>query len=214
MNQLLLNRKWEIREYSSDSDYRSVIQEAYERINYWFPGQVEGSPPNGHYYHAAASDFWVPGQGGQFTLAEKWKIALPKDYLEFCSLFKTYTLVGRRAVTILEAKEVEEITLGLRDGEEVSQDDPYCLYRFAQVDGRPWHFIFRYSDDGVFHDIAFASYTDSDEWEILGENEAHYFSDRSFSDWLMRMIETDCVPLRHNFDDEFAESTQRIKQST
>jgi hypothetical protein len=73
--------------------------------------------------------------------------------------------------------------------------------------------MFRYSDDGVFQDVAFAAYTDADEWEILGENEARYFSDRSFSDWLKRMIETDGVPLRRNFVDEFEASTQRILRS-
>lgn len=213
MNQQIQNRKTEIREYSSNSDYRSTIQEAYDRISYWFPGQLEGMPPIGTYYRVVASDFWVPGPGGQSTLAQKWNIHLPVDYLEFCSYFRTYTLVGRRAITILDAKEIEEITMGLRDGEEVSPEDPYCLYRFAHVEGLPWHFMFRYSDEGVFQDIAFAAYTDADEWEILGENEARYSSDRSFSDWLKRMIETDCVPLRHNFEDEFAEITQRILSS-
>ena len=61
--------------------------------------------------------------------------------------------------------------------------------------------------------MAFAAYTDADEWEILGENEARYFSDRSFSDWLKRMIETDGVRLRRNFVDEFEASTQRILRS-
>jgi hypothetical protein len=70
-----------------------------------------------------------------------------------------------------------------------------------------------WTDDGVFKDVAFAAYTDADEWEILGENEARYFSDRSFSDWLKRMIETDGVRLRRNFVDEFEASTQRILRS-
>ena len=61
--------------------------------------------------------------------------------------------------------------------------------------------------------MAFAAYTDADEWEILGGNEAQYFSDRSFSDWLKRMMETDGVPLRRNFVDEFEASTQRIQRS-
>ena len=213
MNQLLQNRKTEIRLYSSDSNYFSVVHEAHERIGYWFPGHVEGRPPMGTYHHVAAADFWVPGQGGQSGLADQWKIALPADYLEFCSRFKTYTLIGRHAITILDARESEEITIALREGEEVSPEDPYCLYRFAMVEASPWHFMFRFSDDGVFQDVAFAAYTDSDEWEILGENEARYFSDRSFGDWLKRMMETDCVPLRHNFVDEFAESTQRILRS-
>ncbi len=213
MDQLLQIRKSEIRRYHTSSSYYSVIRDAHTRIACWYPGQLCGRPPMGTLHQVAASDFWVPGQGGHADLSKRWKIALPEDYLEFCSLFKTYTLVGRQAVTILDVKEIEEITLGLRDGDEVSPDDPYCLYRFAQVEGSPWHFMFRYSDDGVFQDIAFASYTDSGEWEILGENEAHYGSDPSFCVWLKRMIETDCVPLRHNFDDEFAESTQRIKPS-
>jgi len=213
MKELLNARKTELREYSSNSDYCSVIQEAYDRIEYWFSAQVEGRYPDGSYYRVVASDFWVPGLGGQSTLAQKWKIHLPVDYLEFCSYFKTYTLVGRRAITILDAKEIEEITMGLRDGEEVSPEDPYCLYRFAHVEGLPWHFMFRYSDEGVFQDIAFAAYTDADEWEILGGNSDRYFSDKSFSDWLHRMIETDCVPLRSNFEDEFADSTQRILSS-
>ena len=213
MNQLLQNRKTEIRLYSSDNNYFSVIQEAYERIGYWFPGQIEGRPPMGTYYHVAALDFWVTGPGGQSALADQWKITLPADYLEFCSLYKTYTLIGRNAITILGAREVEEITLALRVGEEVSPEDPYCLYRFAMVEASPWHFMFRYSDDGVFQDVAFAAYTDADEWEILGGNEAQYFSDRSFSDWLKRMMETDGVPLRRNFVDEFEASTQRIQRS-
>lgn len=210
MKHLLKIRKSETREYSSTSDYYSVIQEAYNRISYWFPKQVQGKPPAGDYYHVAASDFWVPGRGDQHTLSQKWKITLPSDYLEFCELFQTYTLIGRRSITIQDAREVEEITNGLREGEEVSPNDPYCLYRFATVEGRPWHFMFRYSDEGVFQDVAFAAYTDADEWEILGENADRYSTDKSFSAWLERMMLTDCVPLRHNFEDEFVENVKRL----
>lgn len=210
MNKLLLGRKTEIRRYSSDSAYYSVLRDAFDRIAFWYPGQLSGRAPMGTLHQVAAGDFWVKGQGKHVELSAKWKIELPEDYLDFCSTFKSYTLVGRHALTILDSREVEKITLGLRDGEEVSPEDPYCLYRFAKVEGSPWHFMFRYSDEGVFQDIAFAAYTDSDEWQILGDNQAHYFSDHSFSGWLERMIETDCVPLRHNFNDEIAESTQRL----
>jgi hypothetical protein len=210
MNHSLKNRTAEIREYSSESDYYSIVQEAYDRISCCFPMQVVGRAPIGTYHHVVASDFWVPGQGGQTDLGHKWNLALPEDYQEFCSLFKTYNLVGRHTITIIGAKEIEEITLGLREGEGVSLEDPYCLFRFAKVEGGPWHFMLRYSDEGVFQDVAFASYTDSDELEILGENAALYFSDLSFSEWLKRMIDTDCVPLRHNFKDEVIENTQRI----
>jgi hypothetical protein len=213
MNNIMTIRESETRLYASKSNYFSIVKEAYDRICYWFPNQVDGRPPIGTYHHVAASDFWVRGLGEQSKLADKWKITLPADYLEFCSNFKTYTIVGRNSITILDALEIEKMTQALRCGEDVADGDPYCLYRFAMVEACPWHFMFRYSDEGVFLDVAFAAYTDADEWEILGENEARYFSDHSFSDWLKRMIETDCVPLRHNFQDEFEDSTQRILPS-
>lgn len=210
MNQILLDRRRETRRYVTNSDYYSVLEDAYNRMAYWYPGQLCGRAPLGTLHQVAAGDFRVPGQGEQVALAEKWNIKLPQDYLDFCSSFQMYTLVGRNGLTIMDARDIEETTQHLREAEEASREDPYCLYRFASVEGSLWHFMFRYSDEGVFQDVAFAAYPASDEWEILGEDESSYLTDHSFSDWLKRMIETDCVPLRRNSRDELSELTQRL----
>jgi hypothetical protein len=71
MNHSLKSRTAEIREYSSESDYYSIVKEAYDRISISFPMRVDGRPPIGTYHNVTASDFWVSGHGKQADLAKK-----------------------------------------------------------------------------------------------------------------------------------------------
>jgi len=192
----------ERRRYSAGYDYCGQVQLVYDRCRFKYGEAVEGKPPERIGDDFEVSDFYVRGVGGHSSLGIKFGVELPLDFLKFNDLFKNYALVCRNGINLLDSDDVEDITHGLRDGEDILIESPYRIYRFAQIFGEPSHFMFRWNGDGTFRDVAFARYTDSTEVDILGNDSAIFSCDKSFSDWLERMVETDAVPLHPTLSDE------------
>jgi hypothetical protein len=207
---MLSPRFAERRRYTSEYDYGREVELIYDRCRFKYGDAVEGEPPKRIGGYIDVSDFHVRGVGGHSTLGINFGVELPTDFLEFNDLFKNYALVCRNGINILDSDDVADITQGLRDGEDISSESPYRIYRFAQIFGEPAHFMLRWNEDKTFRDVAFARYTDSTEEDILGNDSAIFSCDRSFSAWLERMIKTDAAPLHPTLSDEYDYMVHRL----
>jgi len=207
---ILHSRTGERRRYTAPYDFHGLIQRVYDRIKFWHPQAVEGAPPTQLGNQVVASDFWVRGEGGHHGLALTLGLELPLDFLDFNKHFQNYALVSRNVIELMDSGEVEDITVGLREGEDIPRDSPHRIYRFAQIAGESSHFMFRWNKDGTFRDVAFARYTDSSEYDILGESADLFSCDKDFTSWLTRMVETDGAPLHLLLSDELDFQVTRV----
>ena len=199
---ILHSRIGERRRYTAPYDFHGLVQQVYDRYQIKYPQAVEGAPPIILGKQVVASDFWVKGEGGHSSLGLKLNLELPLDFLDFSKHFNNYALVCRNVIKLLDSGDVEDITVGLREGEEIPEESPHRIYRFAQIAGEPSHFMFRWNEDGTFRDVAFARYTDSSGYDILGESADLFSCDKDFTSWLARMVETDGAPLHLLLSDE------------
>ena len=200
----------ERRIYKAPFDYAGYVKTHWDRLNFQCPGRVVGQPPHQEPGGMVYSDFWVLGDGGHSELASSYCLTLPSDFLHFTSRFAHYALVLRNCIHIGDAKEVSEITEGLRAGEDINPDSPYFLYRFAEIPREASNFMFRWNADGSFRDIAFARYSDSSEHDILGPDSEIYSCDADFTSWFIRMVTSDGAPLHTEHSDEMDFFVERV----
>lgn len=153
-------------------------------------------------------DWCIRGPGTQRQLAEAMGLDLPADYILFCDRYREYLIAGRRPVHITAAEEIEQTIVGLREGWDVPLSTPHRLFHFAQIVEETGNFAFRWSEDGKTMDVVVAEdFGVVGEPILLGPNGDRYITDRTFTDWLTRMLDSDCFPLtptlgEESYDDE------------
>jgi len=158
------------------------------------------------------ADMAVLGSGGQEALAKRWGLALPDDYVAFCSEFKEYVLATRNPVYTERSKAIESITRGLREGRDIPWKTEHRLFYFAQIVGTCGYFVFRWSKARKRVDIVLAEdYGEVGEPELLGKDGDSYVTDVDFTAWLQRMIDTDGYPLKPGRRESMNASLTRIK---
>jgi len=102
------------------------------------------------------SDMAVLGVGDHETLAERWGLKLPDDYVAFCSEFKEYVLATRNPVCLDRAKVIEEMTKAQREGWDIPWAKKHRLFYFARIVDATSDFALRWSEDMKRVDIVLA----------------------------------------------------------
>ncbi|RYD24797.1 MAG: hypothetical protein EOP87_25520 [Verrucomicrobiaceae bacterium] len=207
---LLESRLAERRSYVAGFDLSGHLREHIDLLRRRYGNVLEGRKPLQLKDRVEVCDICVRGDGTHEAVARKLGLELPADFLAFSRAFSSYAIIGRNGVEIRNGKDVEDLTIGLRDGEEIAGSfepheeihagTPHRLYRFAGIFGMPFHFMFRWYADGTFRDVAFACYEETREGDLLGQGSEFYSCDRSFTEWLERMFLTDAAPLHPLID--------------
>lgn len=190
----------EVRMYHSPGDYGKRVVDDYA-VTARSPNGVAASAPvfEEEDRILTTSDMWVAGPGGHEAIAEEFGMLLPEDYLGFVRNYSEYTLVRNVMLWLLPAEEVAEYASVFRRdewGDESGDDVPHSVFPFALVRlSGGLLFAFRQLSprkvDVVFFDSGATS-----EFELMGPQAARFTSDTSFSDWLLRMVQTEGLPFR------------------
>lgn len=148
-------------------------------------------------------DWCIRGPGTQRQLAEAMGLDLPADFLLFCERYREYLIAGRCPVHTIAAAEIEQTTVGLREGWDVPKTNRHRLFTFARIVDEPGHFFFRWSEDKKTMDVVvMEDYGMVGEPMLLGPDGDRYITDRTFTGWLTRMLDTDCFPLTPTLGEE------------
>lgn len=146
-------------------------------------------------------DMAVHGPGGQELLAQTWGLKLPQDYAAFCTRYSQYLFAGRASYHLWQAADIEAQVVGLRQGWGMAENAPHRLFPFARSVGESACFALRWSSDLSSVDVVYCwDYGDVGEAHLLGHEGDRFVSDRDFTAWLTRMIESDgspAFPQRH-----------------
>lgn len=125
--------------------------------------------------------------------------SLPKDYLEFLGTFDWALVVLRECYWLPAIAKIVEHNREIRAGyKDMSDSDGFNIFRFARFwDETLQSFAFRKRRDGSGWEVMWLNerdYMNPDE-VYLGEDYDGWVTDRSFTDWLKRMVKTDGLPI-------------------
>ena len=197
MGSFLKRLSSEVRTYHSPDDYGKFVLDRYNLLTQYRNGTAAFPPVFRESDRIfKASDMWVPGPGGHEAVAEEFGMRLPEDYLGFVQNYSEYILVRNVALWLLPAAEVKSCTSVFRRENEWDEDAPHSIFPFAGiVDSGGLLFAFRQLSPRVL-DVVFFDPSATSEFEVMGPQATRFRSDASFTEWLLRMVETEGLPFR------------------
>ena len=119
-----------------------------------------------------------------------------QDYLGFVRNYSEYVLVRNVMLWLLPANEVKSCITDYRREDEWEEDAPHSIFPFAEVAySGGLLFAFRQLSPRVM-DVVFFDPSATSEFEVMGPRADRFTSDASFTEWLLRMVETEGLPFR------------------
>ena len=194
VGEYLRNLRVQCRTYRADRGYGEAVADYHERCLRYRDGRAaHPAEYNRKTKLLRSSDVWVPGPGQHGRLAQEWGITLREDYLAFSAEYTQYVLVRRIAIWIFPPHDVREVRQMNQRVGKPTKGQPSVIYPFAGFVDREGIYAFRQisplETDVVLFDAGMTS-----EVELMGPQAARFHSDATFSDWLVRLVETDGLP--------------------
>ena len=155
------------------------------------------------------SHVFVPSVSGVKIVEETFGIELPSDFIEFYKQFNEAVILGLNPIVVLSPEEIIKVSNELREAQGVHKDLPRHVIRFAWI-GTDQYFLLRFCPDAKNWDVMFSSYSLASDTELQNKTAWTKPCDKSFGDWLRRIIETDGAPLDPLDPDEGDFLTKRI----
>lgn len=146
--------------------------------------------------HVAAA----PG-AGLSVLEERFHIKLPADFKEFYRLYNEALILTRNPVLIMNPEQIIAVSDELREAQEVPKELPRHIIRFGWL-GTDSYFLLRYCAEANDWEVMISSYSHATDSELQDRTAWGTPCDKTFTDWLRRMIKTDGAPLHPDHADE------------
>ena len=134
-------------------------------------------------------------------IEQQFDIRLPADIKEFYGLHNEALILTRNPVLILNPEQIIAVSNELREAHEVPKELPHHIIRFGWL-GTDSYFLLRYCAEVGDWEVMISSYSHATDAELQDRTAWGTPCDKSFTDWLRRMIETDGAPLHPAHPDE------------
>ena len=155
------------------------------------------------------SHFFVPPRSGVGKVEEEFGIKLPADFVEFYQNWNEGILITRNPVKIMNPTEIIRTVNELRTAQDIPDNLPHRIVRFGDL-GNSSYFLLRYRHGIEDWEILCSSYSQDTDADLQEDNDFPRPCDKTFSEWLQRMVVTDGVPLHPLLPDEDDKFNQRV----
>jgi hypothetical protein len=145
--------------------------------------------------NASCADTWLA------QLQRLVGATLPDDFKAFYTIWHEGILMTRNPVRILCIEEVISEMHQIRRYSRVSSETPYHFLRFGEINSQR-HFGLRLRSDSETWIVDLNCWNEVNDSELLSSELEHSLTDKSFTQWLRRMILTDGAPLDPGWPDE------------
>ena len=135
------------------------------------------------------------------VLEERFQIKLPDDFREFYVQHNEALILGRNSVLIMSPEQMIAVSDELRDAHEVPKELPHHIIRFGWL-GTDSYFLLRFCVEVNDWEVLISSHSHATDAELQDRTAWGTPCDKSYADWLRRMIETDGAPLHPDHADE------------
>lgn len=195
------------RSYDYTAWHREFIQRELERFRRSYPERKFSMPSDGpvgfwNCPSTTVSHIAAPSGADLTRLESSFDIKLPTDFKEFYSLHHEALVLGRNPVLIMNLEQIIEVSHELREAHEVPQKLPRHILRFGWL-GTDTYFLLRYCVKEDDWEVMISSYSHATDAELQDKSAWGTPCDKTFTDWLRRMLTTDGAPLHpDHLDDE------------
>ena len=212
VNPIFMNFKFfkglltENRSYDYTAGHIELVQRETARMRQAYPETVfptffDGPVGNWDCPSTTVSHLVAPKGEGVGSIEEQFFIHLPTDFKEFYHLHNEALILTRNPVLIMTPEQLISVSDELREAHEVPKDLPRHIIRFGWL-GTDSYFLLRYCEEASDWKVMISSYSHATDAELQDRTAWGTPSDKSFTDWLHRMIETDGAPLHPAHADE------------
>ena len=196
----------ERRSYLYSSIHIELLQRTLKQFNELYPEARIETPKPGPlstdgYPSIEVSHIVAPPRDGLNAVEHKFGIRLPDDFKEFYRVHNEALILTRNPVLIMNPEQIISVSDELREAHEVPKDLPRHIIRFGWL-GTDSYFLLRYCEEASDWKVMISSYSHATDAELQDRTAWGTPSDKSFTDWLHRMIETDGAPLHPAHADE------------
>jgi len=205
----------ERRSYLYSSIHIELIQRTLKQFGNSYPEARIKPPkpgplsPDG-YPSIEVSHIVAPPGNGLEAVEGKFGICLPTDIKEFYRLHNEALILTRNPVLIMNPEQIISVSDELREAHEIPSSLPRHVIRFGWL-GTDSYFLLRFDEATKQWEVMISSYSHATDAELQNRTAWGTACDKSFTDWLRRMIETDGVPLHpDHIDDEEDYFVKRI----
>lgn len=196
----------EQRSYDYTAGHISFIERETRRMRQAYPDAIFPTicdGPVGNWDCPSTTVFHVaaPPAEGLALLEQRFNITLPQDLCEFYRTYNEALILTRNPVLIMSPAQIIYVSDDLREAHEVPKDLPRHVIRFGWL-GTDSYFLLRYCAEADDWEVVISSYSYATDTQLQDRSAWETRCDKSFSDWLRRMIATDGVPLHPDFPNE------------
>lgn len=196
----------ERRSYDYTAGDLEFIQREAERMRQAYPGApfptfCDGPVGNWDCPSTTVSHVVAPAGVALSDLEQRFNIRLPADLNEFYRLHNEALILTRNPVLIMNPAQMIYVSDDLREAQEVPKDLPRHIIRFGWL-GTDDYFLLRYCAEAGDWEVMISSYSYATDTELQDRSAFGTPCDKSFADWLRRMIDTDGAPLHPAHKDD------------
>ena len=166
-----------------------------------FPTFCDGPVGNWNCPSTSVSHVSAPPGTGVKEIEQRFNIRLPADFNEFYQIHHEALILTRNPVLIMSPAQIIHVSDDLRDAHEVPKDLPRHVIRFGWL-GTDTYFLLRFEEATGQWGVMISSYSHATDTELQDRTAWGTPCDKSFTEWLRRMIETDGAPLHPGHADD------------
>jgi hypothetical protein len=202
------------RSYDYSALDREFIERETSRMRLAYPNAEFVLPSDGPFGNwgcpsTTVSHLAAPPSDGITEIEREFDINLPADFNAFYRLHNEAFILGRNPVLIMSPAQIIYVSDDLRDAHDIPDDLPRHVIRFGWL-GTDSYFLLRFNASNNDWEVMLSSYSHATDAELQDRTAWGTPCDKTFTDWLRRMMETDGAPLHPAHEGDFDFSNKRV----
>lgn len=196
----------ERRSYYYSAFHFEMVSREVERLSALYPKSDFVLPEDGPVGSwggpsLTVSHMLAPPSNGAKIIEETFSIRLPSDFLAFYSLWNEGLLLVRNPIKILAPKDILELTAEIRDAQQAPYQLPFHTIRFGELNPS-FHYALRFDSIAKDWEVALCASDETRDVEFQSLEYESCATDKTFTAWLHRMLDTDGAPLDSHYPDD------------